>query len=149
LLLLTKIETVDEKRVKAAAKQLEKASGQTVYPISAQAHQGLERVLYAALEFVQEARIKRAEAQAEAYEVVINEAKFPDMWKITEEEDGAFRITGERIEGFARRTDFQSDDGTERLRDIMRKMGIGKQLDKRGVEPGTLVRIGELELEWL
>jgi GTP-binding protein len=145
---VTKIETVESKQVDKVRKALEKASSQKVYAISAQAHRGLDEVLYAALQLVQEARLQRAAEEAARPAVVINETSFPDMWKLVPEEDG-FRVTGERLEGFARRTDWQSRDGLERMRDIMRKMGVGKQLEKLGAEPGTIVRIGEYELEWL
>jgi GTP-binding protein len=145
---LTKIESVDAATIKKALASLKKVTKYPVFAISAVAHQGLDVLLRAVSDMILADRQARAEIEAALPEVVIDQASFPDMWKLVEE-DGKWRVVGERIEGFGRRIDWESRDGVERLRDIMRKMGIGKVLDKKGVEPGTMIHIGDHELEWL
>jgi Obg family GTPase CgtA-like protein len=61
---------------------------------------------------------------------VIKMRENEDIWTITEKKRYIV-ISGTKIVRFARRTDFESEDGVRRLRDIMRKMGIVKQLEKR------------------
>ena len=51
-------------------------------------------------------------------------------------------IKGRKIERFATRVDEQSEEGQRRLRDIMRKMGISKELEKLKIQPGDKIHIG-------
>jgi len=59
-----------------------------------------------------------------------------------------FVITGHKIERFARRTDFNSEQGLARLRDIMRKMGIMHELERQGIEAGQTVIISGQSFEY-
>jgi GTP-binding protein len=52
-------------------------------------------------------------------------------------------VTGKKIERFARRTDFESFHGTQRLRDIMKKMGIMHGLVRKNIEPGQKIIVGK------
>jgi GTP-binding protein len=65
-----------------------------------------------------------------------------------EEEDGAFRVRGRRIERLAVQTDFENEESARRFQRDLAKMGIDERLRKAGVEPGDTVRIGPVELEW-
>ena len=150
IVVLTKTETVDDKVVEAAKKKLVKViGGRQLFTISAQAHRGLDELLRAAVVLVKAARQKREEDRAIAEVPVIDTASMPELWRVVQDEDGIFRVEGERIEGFAQRTDFENEEGAERLRDIMRKQGIARELKKAGIEQGEIVRIGDSELEWL
>jgi GTP-binding protein len=150
IVVLTKIETVDEKTVEAAKKKLKKVIGdRQLFTISSQAHRGLVELLRAAAVLVKVARQKREDEKAIAEVHVIDTTSMPDLWRVIQDEDGVFRVEGERIEGFALRTDFENEEGVERLRDIFRKQGIARELKKAGIQPGEIVRIGESELEWL
>ena len=149
LVVITKAETVEPTTLEAARKALKKHTKQDVYVISAQAHQGLEPLLDAAVPVVKAARDEHARLQAEKDAVVITDIAMPDMWHIEIEEDDTYRVIGERIQGFALRTNFESDEGVERLRDIMRKTGVARGLRRQGCKPGDKVVIGESTFEWL
>lgn len=169
LVVLTKIETVDEEIVEAAIKKLQKvmklsSSGLTrgsdsrpesendkmnVFAISSVAHRGMDPLLRQASQLVLEARRAREEAAAAEPKVVISQKDFPNLWQLAAEEDGSWRITGGNIEGFGRRTDWDNPDAVERMRDILRKVGVAGELARRGVEPGAIIRIGPHEFEWL
>ncbi len=149
LIALTKTETVAPDEVAIQKKKLEKLSGGQVFVISAQAHQGLDVLLDAAVKLVKTAREQQAAAQAEAEIPVIDTIELPDLWRVEDEGDGVFRVIGERIEGFARRTNFDQDDGVARLRDILRKTGVARGLRRAGIQDGDTIRIGESELAWL
>ncbi len=150
IVVITKQETVDADTLKAAQKAVKKASGKTpIFIISAQTHQGVLELLRAAVPLVQAARQARERELAEAAEPVIEQGDLPDFWRVTAEEDGVYRVTGERVEGFARRTNFNQDDGVERLRDILRKIGVARELRRQGIQDGDIIRIGDTELAWL
>jgi GTP-binding protein len=65
-----------------------------------------------------------------------------------EREGDAFRIHGRRIERLAAQTDFTIDESAERFQRDLERMGIDRGLRRAGVEPGDLVRVGAVELEW-
>ena len=67
-----------------------------------------------------------------------------DTWKV-EKQDDKFIVTGEKIEKFARRTDFNNYASINRLRDIMKKMGIRAELTNQGAEPESIISIADKE----
>ncbi|HSX03041.1 MAG TPA: GTPase ObgE [Candidatus Saccharimonadia bacterium] len=146
---ISKVETVAPGQAEAAVAAVRAAGARDVFAISAQAHRGLEPLLDRLAAVVKADREARAAAQAEAAIPVIEATDLPDLWRVEAEGDGVYRVTGERIEGFARRTDFNQDEGVERLRDIMRKQGIARELRRQGARDGDTVRIGDTELAWL
>ena len=68
-----------------------------------------------------------------------------DTWKVEKTEDGTFMVTGEKIEKFARRTDLNNYASVNRLRDIMKKMGIRAELTSMGAEPDSIISIAGKE----
>lgn len=61
-------------------------------------------------------------------------------WKI-EKTDDKFIVTGEKIEKFARRTDFNNYASVNRLRDILKKLGIRAELTSQGAAPDSIISI--------
>ena len=70
-------------------------------------------------------------------------------WKVKKvtDEEGAekFIVTGEKIEKFARRTDMANYASVNRLRDIMKKLGIRAELTSQGAGPDSIVSIAGKE----
>lgn len=66
-------------------------------------------------------------------------------WKVEKTDDGKFVVTGEKIEKFARRTDMNNYESLNRLRDIMKKMGIRAELTSLGAAPESIVSIAGKE----
>lgn len=62
--------------------------------------------------------------------------------KIKENDHEVYFVTGTKIEKFARRTRFETHEGVNRLRDIMKKMGITHALTRDGAVGDSLIRIG-------
>ena len=65
-------------------------------------------------------------------------------WKVEPEGD-KFVVTGAKIEKFARRTDLSNYASVNRLRDIMKKMGIRAELTARGATPESIISIAGKE----
>jgi len=65
-------------------------------------------------------------------------------WSI-EKSDDKFIVTGAKIEKFARRTNFDNWESLNRLRDIMKKLGIRAELTRLGAEPTSVIEIGGQE----
>ena len=68
-----------------------------------------------------------------------------DTWQVEKIADDKFVVTGEKIEKFARRTDFDNYASVNRLRDIMKKMGIRAELTNQGAKPESIISIAGKE----
>jgi len=145
IIALTKIEGLDEEIVDDLTKQLKKVAKQTpIFAISAQAGTGLKELLFTIKEQVQTVRDQQVEVVSDDEIPVITLSDTSDAFTITKEKN-RFIITGERIEKFARRTDFNSEEGVQRLRDIMQRAGIMHELRRQGIAAGDTIQIGQLE----
>lgn len=145
VIVLTKTETVNEDIVAMQIELLKPVLKKSakLYSVSSYAKKGLDSVLFAVKKIVDTEHGKQAERLAKKNQdtPVITLKASPDAWKLKKTKDG-FMVTGRKIERFADRTDFDSDFGIQRLRDIMKKMGIMNQLRREGVNVGDRVVIG-------
>ncbi len=73
--------------------------------------------------------------------ISLSPAAIKDTWKVEKTEEGIFIVTGEKIEKFARRTDMNNYASVNRLRDIMKKLGIRAELTSMGAEPESIISI--------
>ncbi len=62
--------------------------------------------------------------------------------------EGGYEILGPEVDRLAHMTDFTQPEAARRFQNIMKKMGVEKELRKLGVQPGDVVRVGDFELEW-
>ena len=67
-----------------------------------------------------------------------------DTWRVVKQDD-KFVVTGEKIEKFARRTDLNNYASVNRLRDIMKKLGIRAELTTQGAKPDSIISIADKE----
>ncbi len=153
---LTKTEGLDADIVKMQMDALKKvAKNVQIFAISSSAHSGLKEVLRALKSHVAAARAEQAEAQEEDSTVRITlsgdeKAKAWQVEKKTDEEGNElFVVRGHKIEKFARRTNFDGYENINRLRDIMKKMGITHELKRAGADGASVIRIGRSEFTLL
>lgn len=155
---LTKIDAVDDEIVAMQSTALSKVTDSPVFAISAPAHQGLKEVLRALIEAKTQVS-KRIETE-EIGDEIENELPVitlgqPDLdksWEVNRIEDGEdiiFEVTGPKIEKFALKTDFENIHSLNRLRDILKKMGISRELTRQNAQGDSIVKIGENEFTLL
>lgn len=145
---LTKSDGLIPAELENKRRSLETVVGSSVFTMSATAHQGVSEVLDAVWPLVQAARSAREEA-AMAATSRITLADLPDADSyITVEPagDGRWLVQGSKLEGFARRTNFDSEDAVRRLYDILRKNGVDRQLRRLGAEDGDVIELAGHEL---
>lgn len=148
---LTKIDTVDDEIVQMQIDDLKKVTDSPIYAISSSAHKNTLELLRALAKVVQDDRAKRHAIKNEAEQneagisgipvIGLNQEQIDNSWWVSKNDDGIYEVTGNKIERFARRTDFDNEFGVNRLRDIMRKLGIVKELEKQGATGESLVEI--------
>jgi GTPase len=90
---------------------------------------------------VEQSRKKEEKAAKKEGLPVIGLREDDQSWHIEKTENG-FIVTGKKIERFARRTNFGEYHAEQRLRDIMRKMGIVRELERQGIEADQTITIG-------
>ena len=165
---LTKCEGVDQEIIDMQmASILAKNPDAKIFTISSAAHQGLTELLrelslqkerFANVrdngsDLASEARNdgpERSGLQNDLLEdelptISLSPAAMTDTWKVEKTEEGIFVVTGEKIEKFARRTDLNNYASVNRLRDIMKKMGIRAELTSLGAEPESIISIAGKE----
>jgi GTP-binding protein len=143
---LTKIEGLDEEIIADLTAQLKKVvpKGTPILAISSQSGQNLPQLKWTIKDFVVAARAKHAEEAEEAGIPILTIEDTSNEWTVNLE-DNIFVVRGQKIEQFARRTEFSNDEGVQRLRDIMRKTGILHDLSRKGIEAGQLIQVGDDE----
>ena len=52
------------------------------------------------------------------------------------------------MERLAAQTNFDVEESTERFQRDLARLGVDAELRRVGVQPGDVVRFGEIELEW-
>ena len=71
-----------------------------------------------------------------------------EPFAISLDADGAYVVSGERVERLAAMTDFDSDEGLGRFEAILAKMGVEKRLREMGATQGDTVRIAGHEFDY-
>ncbi len=149
---LTKCEGVDEDIIKMQMSSiLAKNPEAKIFTISSAAHTGLVELLRELQKEIENK--KAAESLSEKLPedlpedlptISLNKEVLKDAWEI-EKLDDKFVVTGEKIEKFARRTDLNNYASLNRLRDIMKKMGIRGELTSLGATPDSIISIAGKE----
>lgn len=146
---LTKCEGVDNEIIEMQmASILAVNPNAKIFTISSAAHTGLTELLRALKNEIKNKKEIIEEDEIETEEIAtitLNEKDLKDTWKVEKTEDGKFVVTGEKIEKFARRTDMNNYESLNRLRDIMKKMGIRAELTSLGAEPESMISIAGKE----
>lgn len=151
---LTKCEGVDEDIIEMQmASILEKNPEAKIFTISSASHQGVQELLRASFASIERARAKSQKSPETSAEqgplseiptISLSAKALKDTWQIEKVED-KFIVTGEKIEKFARRTDLDNYASVNRLRDIMKKMGIRGELTSLGAMPDSIISIAGKE----
>ena len=139
---LTKVEGLDDEMTDDLIAQLTKVAskGTSIFAISSQSGLNLKPMLYKIKELVQTERTKVVKLAENDDLPVISLTDTSDQWSVTVE-DSIYTVSGEKIEQFARRTDFENEEGLQRLRHIMGKMGIMHKLVRMGIQADQVIRI--------
>ena len=120
------------------------AKGIEVYPICAVSGDGMDKLLERAWTLLEE-YVEEADETTE--EVVYKAQNKPDF-EVTRDTDGAFVITGARIENLVAMTNFDDDQSLRRFQRIWRYMELDKLLQEHGIQDGNTVRIYAMEFEY-
>ncbi|MEV0734657.1 GTPase ObgE [Streptomyces sp. NPDC050549] len=141
MVVLNKIDVPDGKDLAEMVRPDLEARGYRVFEVSAVAHTGLRELSFAIAEFV--AASRAAKPKEEATRIVIRPKAVDDSgFTVVLEEDGLFRVRGEKPERWVRQTDFNNDEAVGYLADRLNRLGVEAELMKAGARSGDGVAIG-------
>ncbi|OZU89834.1 GTPase ObgE [Virgibacillus indicus] len=120
-----------------------------VYKISALTKEGLRDILFAiadALDAIPKAKPKLEDVEEK---VVYRYQKEEDPFEISRDSDGAYVLSGIKIEKLFKMTDFNRDEAVQRFSRQLRGMGVDEALRKRGAKDGDTIRLMDFEFEFI
>ena len=150
VIVLSKTDGLDADIIEHQVENVRKVApkGSLVLTMSSTAHLGTTEVLRALSTKVAEVRAAQAAAVEESEDaddetrITLSDRQLEDAWKVRVEE-GTYVVTGQKIEKFASRTDYGNIHSVNRLRDIMKKLGVTHELLRQGAEGSSIVIFGE------
>lgn len=121
-----------------------------IFPISGIAHQGLDALLDATAQLLDQTDdfllYDESDMQEEAYYGFEEEEKAFD---ISRADDAAWVLTGEKLEKLFVMTNMERDEAIMKFSRQLRGMGVDQALRERGAKDGDIVRIGKFEFEFV
>ncbi len=146
---LTKVEGLDKEVIDMQMDELRKVvtSDAQLFAVSSSAHIGTKEILRALAKGIEEinAMVDLYEEEDEGIPVIsLNDTQLDSAWEVAKDND-QFVVTGVKIEKFARRTDPTNVHSVNRLRDIMKKIGITHELIRKGAANDSRIKIGDIE----
>jgi Obg family GTPase CgtA-like protein len=143
---LTKTDLIDQEILEMQIEELKKAAkNSTILSVSSITHTGTKQLLHQAANVVKDYLDKQHQAKVakESELPVITLPISQPSWEVKKIKKGKYLIISQKIERFAKRTNFDQPDAVNRLKDIIRKHGISSELVKQGIEPGDRIIIGK------
>lgn len=120
-----------------------------VYPISAYTRDGTRQLLFAVADKLEKIPKQTERTIPETEHAIYRHTEAKAPFVINRESDGAFVLSGEKIERLFQMTDFTHNEAVQRFARQIRSLGVDDELRKRGAEDGDIVRILDFEFEFL
>ena len=162
---LTKCEGVDNEIIEMQSQAIREVNPNAyIYSISAISKKGVDDLLRALWQDIKIAKEKKQDQENSTADIIIEDDantkhqitqddikgvpvislsshELKNTWTVTRGDDGVFHVTGEKIEKFARRTDMGNYASVNRLRDILKKLGIRAELTNQGATQDSIIEI--------
>ena len=151
IVVLTKSETIAELKLHKIRETLAKHIGvspDTIHTISAVTTMGLQTLMQDTNKMLLKAQKlvtnKSKKVDDELKVITIGD----EVGFTVEKKSGYYKVIGEDIERFARKTNLDQPDGVRRLKDILKKKGVYRELAIKGAKKGDRLKISGRELTW-
>lgn len=143
-------ENLEEFKRKLAANYDEFDDMPMIFPISSLAHQGLENLLDATAELLDQTDefLLYDESELEQEEVYYGFDAEEKPFEITRD-DATWVLSGEKLERLFVMTNMERDESVMKFARQLRGMGVDEALRDRGAKDGDIVRIGNFEFEFV
>lgn len=121
-----------------------------VFPISAVTNVGINELLYAIADKLDEIPVTPLveEIEEEERKIYKHQPKQETEFTIRRENE-IYVVESEKIEKLFKMTDFTQDESVQRFGRLLRKMGVDDELRKMGAKNGDSVKIADFEFEFV
>ncbi|MBQ1489606.1 MAG: GTPase ObgE [Eubacterium sp.] len=145
-----KIDLIDEDDPKYIEfKEYVEGKGYQVFPISAPIHYGVEELMNAALQKLQEALAQPEEEPDVEYFDFDTDDYDPDYRTVTvTRENDAFVLSGKQLQKIFDSTNFNDFGSLRYLYKYIEKRGAIEKMKEMGIEEGDIIRIQDYEFEY-
>jgi len=146
IVIINKIDAVPEEDLKKKLEKVQAVVKSKIIPISAVAHKNIPALIHEIeSKLAKEAKAEKLEINEEVVkEFTIEDVKNQNIFEVAKEDD-YYVVTGNKVERFAIRTDFTNPHAVARFRDIMKKIGLDKELRRAGAVQGDKIKIKKQE----
>ncbi|WP_026558615.1 GTPase ObgE [Bacillus sp. J37] len=121
-----------------------------IFPISAITRDGVRELLYAVADAIEQTpEFPLYEEEETENRVVYEFKKEEPNFAITRDSEGAYVLTGEKIEKLFKMTDFSREESVRRFARQLRGLGVDEALRARGAEDGDIVKLLDYEFEFV
>ncbi|WP_165209539.1 GTPase ObgE [Streptococcus tangpeifui] len=122
-----------------------------IFPISSLAHQGLENLLEATAELLDQTDefLLYSEEDMEQEEAYYGFESDEQPFEISRDDDATWVLSGAKLEKLFVMTNLERDESLMKFARQLRGMGVDQALRERGAKDGDLVRIGNFEFEFV
>jgi GTP-binding protein len=138
---LNKIDIPDGKAMADMVQETLESRGFPVFQVSAASRQGMQELIYAMAQIVQQ--VRKTQKDEQVARIVLRPPAVDDAgFEVIANDDGTFNITGDKPERWVKQTDFANAEAIGYLADRLASYGIERELFKKGAQAGDEVRIG-------
>jgi len=158
LVALNKLDLVSDKKeraqlVKKLSSEIKKKKNSTIdkniFSISAVSGEGITGLLDEIINKLKQLPSAVIKETPESAGGKVKQYLFQPEYTIEKLSGGhVFVVSGKKVERFMNMTNFGQEQAVRRVLNILKKMGVDKALQKRGIKEKDLVRIGEHEFEY-
>jgi len=113
-----------------------------ILPISAVTGHGLDKLLNRLFHLVKTSPVEEPVAP------VVHRYQAEEPFRIQKTE-GVFVVSGARVEKLVAMTDLDNEEALQRFQHSIEKMGLEAALQQHGIQEGDVVKIGDIEFEYL
>lgn len=142
---LNKIDDPEARARAAALGARLDAAGVSWLAISAATREGTQELAQRAWRLLQEVRAREVDTVPLP---VLHPEPRRQRFEAARDEDGVAVVTGNTPEWLANTLNLSDFEARQELFDRLRKLGVGRALDRLKVQPGERIRIGDVEVEW-
>jgi GTPase len=149
IVVLNKVDIPDGRDLAELVRSDLRARGYRVFLVSAVSHEGLSPLGYALAAEVTEYR--KALPPSEPTRLTIRPPAVGGRdFRIEPDprDDNHFTVHGEKPLRWIRQTDFNNEEAVGFLADRLAKLGVEKELEDLGAEPGAEITIGDITFDW-
>lgn len=144
LVILSKIDLLDEETLKKRRLKFEKEIGKNYLEISAATYQGIEQLKLKTLELLSKLP-KKQPSQIEEFDF---DKRDNQSINVTRDDEGAFVLSGGKIDNFIRGVVLSDTRSFAYFQNRLQEMGIIDLMKEKGLKNGSIVKIKDIVFEY-